>query len=154
MTNVKYSKCNLYHLKLPPWGSRVFCATSSSANLDNHNMKNSSLAADLGKVQLQGVVQHHIESLEHVIVSSLSPRQDSAAEVMRLELGETFEDCIFFLQGLCSQHGEKQNGDLTFSSMHCLMCLVDLSIWVLFSVNYFFVMKGFSTYLPSSLNNM
>lgn len=54
-------------------------------------MKNSPLAADLGKVQLQGVVQHHIESLEHVIVSSLSPRQDSAAEVMRLELGETFE---------------------------------------------------------------
>lgn len=54
-------------------------------------MQTSPSAADLGKVQLQGVVQHHCESLEHVIVSSLSPRQDSAAQVMRPELGETFE---------------------------------------------------------------
>lgn len=54
-------------------------------------MQHSSLGADLGKVQLQGVVQYHTESLEHVIVSSLSPRQDSAVQVMRPELGETFE---------------------------------------------------------------
>lgn len=54
-------------------------------------MQHSPSAADLGKVQLQGVVQHHTQSLEHVIVSSLSPRQHSAAQVMRPELGETFE---------------------------------------------------------------
>lgn len=54
-------------------------------------MQNSPSAADLGKVQLQGVVQHLTESLEHVIVSSLSPRQHSAAQVMRPELVEAFE---------------------------------------------------------------
>lgn len=64
---------------------------SRNVSLDKQKMQNSPSAADLGKVQLQGVVQHHTESLEHVIVSSLSPRQDSAAQVMRPGLGETFE---------------------------------------------------------------
>lgn len=118
-------------------------ATSISVNLDNYKRKNNSLAVDLGKVQLQGVVQHHIESLEHVIVSSLSPRQDSAAEVMRLELGETFEikrSYLFFLQSLCSDHGGKQNNVLTFNNMYCLMCL-DLSI-TFFVVFFFFGSEG------------
>lgn len=69
----------------------ILWVASRNVSLDKQKMQNSPSAADLGKVQLQGVVQHHTESLEHVIVSSLSPRQDSAAQVMRPGLGETFE---------------------------------------------------------------
>lgn len=159
MTNVELSKCNLsitfsYHHE----GPGFLWVTSRNINIDNQKVRNSPLAADLGKVQLQGVVQHHTESLDHVIVSSLSPRQDSAAEIMRLELGETFEIkrllkiISFFLQGLCSEHGGKQDNVSTFSNMYCLMCL-DLSI-LFCSLLIVFVVKGFSTYLSSFLSKI
>lgn len=138
-------------------GLDVLWVTSRNVSLDNQKMKNSPLAADLGKVQLQGVVQHQIESLAHVIVSSLSPRQDSAAEVVRLELGETFEikkllKIISFFSKVSAQNmGKKKNNVSTFSNMYCLMCLDSI---LFFSSLIIFVVKGFSTYLSSSLNNI
>lgn len=65
--------------------------TSRNVNPAKQKIKNRPSATDVGKVQLQGVVQYNSENLEHVSISSLSPRENSAVEVMRLEFRENFE---------------------------------------------------------------
>lgn len=102
---------------------------SRKVNPAKQKIKNSPSVTDLGKVQLQGVVQHNSENLEHVSISSLSPRENSAVEVMRLEFRENFEIkrlhkiISFFPKSLFRTRGKKRKKK-TKTFQHLATCII------------------------------